>query len=160
MGSRGNAVAVVAILFLCLAFPVSADGVFRIGLKKKALDQSSRLAARVAARKEAATLAARKYGYFEPGPVGPVGPGEEGNVVALKNYMNAQYFGEIGLGSPPQNFTVIFDTASSNLWVPSSKCHFSVSNLLSCCHNAGDVVPPRKCAFLLYIDVFVILLNR
>ena len=44
------------------------------------------------------------------------------NQITLENFWNQQFVGTIGIGTPPQYLTVIFDTGSGNFFVNSELC--------------------------------------
>jgi len=65
--------------------------------------------------------------------------------VVLNDYMNAQYYGEIEVGSPGQKEMVIFDTGSSNLWLPNKKPFLSSHNIYD--HSKSSTYKANGTAF-------------
>lgn len=51
-------------------------------------------------------------------------------LTALLNYYNTQYYGVITIGTPGTEMSVLFDTASTLLWVPSINC--------TSCHSSSN----------------------
>ncbi|CEF67050.1 Cathepsin D [Strongyloides ratti] len=121
---------VKATLLIFLAVAVLCDAIIRIPLEK---DTSIRAKLRPNALRE--HLLTKHVKGYKPNNLAF----NEG----LSDYENAQYYGTISVGTPAQDFKVLFDTGSSNLWLPCKGC--PISNLACDFHKQFDCSASTTC---------------
>nr|ABX89619.1 pepsinogen [Diplodus sargus] len=74
-------------------------------------------------------------------PYNPMAKFIQSGTESMTNDADLSYYGVVSIGTPPQSFSVIFDTGSSNLWIPSVYCSSQA------CQNHKKFNPQQSSTF-------------
>uniref|UniRef100_A0A7S1KNS7 Peptidase A1 domain-containing protein n=1 Tax=Percolomonas cosmopolitus TaxID=63605 RepID=A0A7S1KNS7_9EUKA len=113
----------IVLSFIALSLLIALTFSYEIPLLKrpKTPEQEKRFFKMITSIQERSRLE-RTYGVRLNRPyLQKFGDGQ-GEYIPLTDYADTQYYGSYQIGNPPQTFTGIFDTGSSNVWLPSKQC--------------------------------------
>ncbi|XGW28898.1 hypothetical protein V3C99_008589 [Haemonchus contortus] len=107
------------LLLLLLSTCLSIEAIIRVPLKKMTVRRRSSRAENLAVDYEGMH---KIPGYWSGTGNMSIPRVPRGINERLVDSGNTEYYGPILIGNPPQTFNVVFDTGSSNLWVPCVNC--------------------------------------